>query len=177
MTSGFDEVDQARAEAGDGWADRGAVPGGIETASTLQNGPGAVVRTGNGIAGADRARDGLAGDGKDAGAFRTIGEVTKALNIAPHVLRYWEEQFPMLRPVKRSGGRRLYRPEDIALLEEIHRLVHSQGFTLRGARQFLENRSGTSAGQPPSVEDRRDSSALLDGLVALRQDLARLLEH
>lgn len=114
--------------------------------------------------GAGRLGRGIFTDGKDASAFRTIGEVTRALDIAPHVLRYWEEQFPMLRPVKRSGGRRHYRPEDIALLEEIHALVHAQGYTLRGARQFLESRD--KAGEPET---------LLDGLIALRADLAALL--
>ena len=58
-------------------------------------------------------------DGKEAGALRTIGEVARALNIAPHVLRYWELQFPMLQPLKRSGGRRYYRSGDIALVETI----------------------------------------------------------
>lgn len=77
-------------------------------------------------------------DGKEPDAFRTIGEVAQALGIRPHVLRYWEEQFPMLRPVKRSGARRYYRPEDIALVETIDRLVHREGYTLRGARQLLE---------------------------------------
>ncbi len=76
-------------------------------------------------------------DGKAPDALRTIGEVTRVLGIRQHVLRYWEEQFPMLSPVKRSGGRRYYRPEDIALIAEIDRLVHREGFTLRGARQFL----------------------------------------
>ena len=55
-------------------------------------------------------------DGKDPGAFRTIGEVAKALGIRQHVLRYWEEQFPTLRPLTRAGGRRYYRPEDLALI-------------------------------------------------------------
>lgn len=77
-------------------------------------------------------------DGKAAGAFRTIGEVAQALAIRPHVLRYWEEQFPMLRPVKRAGGRRYYRAEDVALLQTIDRLVHREGYTLRGARLKLE---------------------------------------
>lgn len=106
-------------------------------------------------------------DGKAADAFRTIGEVTRALDLAPHVLRYWEEQFPMLRPVKRSGGRRLYRPSDVALLEEIHSLVHRQGYTLRGARQHLERKDRVVAA--PTQD-------LLDGLIALRADLARLLD-
>lgn len=77
-------------------------------------------------------------DGKDPGAFRTIGEVAKLLNIRQHVLRYWEDQFPMLRPVKRSGGRRYYRPEDVKLVQRIDRLVHGEGYTLRGARQAIE---------------------------------------
>lgn len=171
--SGFDAVDQARAEAGEVWADRGAMPGGIGAASTSQTRTGTMIATGGGPA----------SDGKDAGAFRTIGEVTKALKIAPHVLRYWEEQFPMLRPVKRSGGRRLYRPEDIALLEEIHHLVHSQGYTLRGARQFLESRTslesqaGKTGVEELPAETSPTSSTLLDGLIALRADLARLLER
>jgi len=86
------------------------------------------------------------GDGKEEGALRTIGEVAKALGIRQHVLRYWEEQFPMLKPLKRSGGRRYYRPEDIALVETIDRLVHREGFTLRGARQAL------SKGKAPKSE-------------------------
>jgi len=76
-------------------------------------------------------------DGKAPDALRTIGEVARALNIRQHVLRYWEEQFPMLRPVKRSGGRRYYRPQDVWLIAEIDRLVHCEGYTLRGARQAL----------------------------------------
>jgi DNA-binding transcriptional MerR regulator len=84
-------------------------------------------------------------DGKAPDALRTIGEVTRALGIRQHVLRYWEEQFPMLRPVKRSGNRRYYRPEDIALIAEIDRLVHREGFTLRGARLALEGKAVTEA--------------------------------
>ena len=77
-------------------------------------------------------------DGKDPQAFRTIGEVSAALDIKPHVLRYWEDQFPMLRPVKRSGGRRYYRPGDVELLQTIDRLLHHDGYTIRGAVKALE---------------------------------------
>ena len=66
-------------------------------------------------------------DGKDAAAMRTIGEVAAALDIRQHVLRYWEQQFPMLRPLKRSGGRRYYRSEDVALVETIDRLINREG--------------------------------------------------
>ncbi|WP_353229232.1 MerR family transcriptional regulator [Novosphingobium sp.] len=76
-------------------------------------------------------------DGKDAGALRTIGEVARALGLRQHVLRYWEDQFPTLRPLTRAGGRRYYRPEDIALLITIDRLVHRDGYTIRGARAAL----------------------------------------
>lgn len=80
-------------------------------------------------------------DGKAPDALRTIGEVAKALGIRQHVLRYWEDQFPMLRPLQRNGGRRYYRPEDVQLVQAIDRLVHQEGYTLRGARQAIENRA------------------------------------
>ena len=76
-------------------------------------------------------------DGKDEGALRTIGEVSEALGIRPHVLRYWEAQFPLLRPLKRSGGRRYYRAADVALVETIDRLVNREGYTLKGAEAVL----------------------------------------
>src|SRR5205085_8683464 len=66
-------------------------------------------------------------DGKESGALRTIGEVGAALGIKQHVLRYWEAQFPMLKPLKRSGGRRYYRPEDVELVATIHRLINREG--------------------------------------------------
>jgi DNA-binding transcriptional MerR regulator len=78
-------------------------------------------------------------DDKDNAAFRTIGEVANALGIKPHVLRYWEEQFPMLKPVKRSGQRRYYRPEEVALLQTIDRLLNREGFTIKGAVRALRS--------------------------------------
>lgn len=92
-------------------------------------------------------------DGKAPDALRTIGEVAKALGIRQHVLRYWEDQFPMLRPLQRNGGRRYYRPEDIRLVQSIDRLVHHEGYTLRGARQAIEAGAKIKPGQvtPPAV--------------------------
>lgn len=90
---------------------------------------------------------------KEEGALRTIGEVAKALGIRQHVLRYWEEQFPMLKPLKRSGGRRYYRPEDIALVETIDRLVHREGYTLRGARQALAKGKAVKAAPVEQVAE------------------------
>ncbi|WP_225204602.1 MerR family transcriptional regulator [Novosphingobium huizhouense] len=89
-------------------------------------------------------------DGKAPDALRTIGEVAKALGLKQHVLRYWEEQFPTLRPLTRAGGRRYYRPEDIALVQQINRLLHHEGYTIKGARQALL----AAAGKPqPAASD------------------------
>lgn len=89
-------------------------------------------------------------DGKAPDALRTIGEVAKALGIRQHVLRYWEDQFPMLRPLQRNGGRRYYRPEDVNLVQSIDRLVHHEGYTLRGARQAIE--AGSKKRSAPVAE-------------------------
>lgn len=81
-------------------------------------------------------------DGKDRSAFRTIGEVSEALGIKPHVLRYWEQQFSLLKPLKRSGGRRHYRPSDVEMVEKINRLVNEEGYTLKGAEAVLRSMGG-----------------------------------
>ncbi len=121
-------------------------------------------------------------DGKDAQALRTIGEVTKALGVRQHVLRYWEEQFPALQPIKRAGGRRYYRPEDIALIAEIDRLVHREGYTLRGARQAIEGQAippavPELASEPaPPVAVAAFDSEMIDRLHAIRARLADALQ-
>jgi len=75
--------------------------------------------------------------GKSVDAFRTIGEVSDDLGVPKHVLRFWENKFPQLRPMKRGGGRRYYRPEDVALLIGIHRLLHGAGYTIKGVQRIL----------------------------------------
>jgi DNA-binding transcriptional MerR regulator len=74
---------------------------------------------------------------KSPEAFRTISEVAEALDTPAHVLRFWESRFPQIRPVKRAGGRRYYRPSDIALLSGIKRLLHDEGLTIRGVQKIL----------------------------------------
>lgn len=74
---------------------------------------------------------------KSADAFRTISEVSDQLDTPAHVLRFWESRFPQIRPVKRAGGRRYYRPSDIALLAGIKRLLHDDGLTIRGVQKVL----------------------------------------
>jgi DNA-binding transcriptional MerR regulator len=113
---------------------------------------------------------------KSADAFRTIGEMAKVLGVRTHILRYWEEQFPMLKPLTRAGGRRLYRPEDVALLHTIHRLLYSEGYTVKGARRFLEigdvpAPSPVAASAPAATAPQFDLSALR----AIRDRLASAL--
>jgi DNA-binding transcriptional MerR regulator len=118
-------------------------------------------------------------DGKAATALRTIGEVSKALGIRQHVLRYWEEQFPTLKPLKRSGGRRYYRPEDVSVVEAIDRLVHREGYTLKGARKALSGK--TAEAQPVQAVTAAvaapvaASEAVLHRLTAIRNELAAAL--
>jgi len=75
---------------------------------------------------------------KSSEAFRTISEVAEELDIPKHVLRFWELKFPQLRPMKRGGGRRYYRPEDIELLNGIRALLHTDGFTIKGVQKILK---------------------------------------
>ncbi len=118
-------------------------------------------------------------DGKDDGALRTIGEVARALGIKQHVLRYWEQQFPQLQPLKRSGNRRYYRPADIALIERIDRLVNRDGYTLKGAEAALrepEDRNAASPTENAIAQDRAmEVSDILPRLKAIRDDLRRAL--
>ncbi|WP_114521983.1 MerR family transcriptional regulator [Altererythrobacter sp. ZODW24] len=115
-------------------------------------------------------------DGKDADALRTIGEVVKATGIKAHVLRYWEQQFPMLDPLKRSGGRRYYRPEDVEMVTTIDRLVNQEGFTLKGARKALQG-GVTESDQPQAapVAAAVVAPEIIPQLKAIRSRLATAL--
>jgi len=118
------------------------------------------------MSGAERTHGGFRDD-KAPDAMRTIGEVADALGVKPHVLRYWEQQFPMLSPLKRSGGRRLYRSQDISLLEQISRLVNEEGYTLKGARAAIE---ASASGKPEPSH-----AQLVTSLKTIRSRLARAL--
>ncbi len=114
-------------------------------------------------------------DDKDQGALRTIGEVASATGLRAHVLRYWEQQFPELRPLTRNGGRRYYRPEDVALVERIDRLVNHQGYTLKGAKAALRSRDVEPAEGSASPAHNAVSPELLAGLRKVRADLEAAL--
>lgn len=106
-------------------------------ASVMQNGPASGDRS---ASGARRA--------KAAGAFRTISEVADELDVAQHVLRFWESKFPQVRPLKRGGGRRYYRPEDVDLLRRIRSLLYDEGYTIKGAQKLLKGQRRSSADRP-----------------------------
>jgi len=74
---------------------------------------------------------------KDIGAYRTISEVAEDLDLPQHVLRFWETRFPQIKPMKRSGGRRYYRPLDVLLLKGIRHLLYGQGYTIKGVQRIL----------------------------------------
>ncbi len=81
---------------------------------------------------------------KGADAFRSIGEVARLLGVAPHVLRYWETQFPLLKPMKRPDGRRYYRPDDVRLAAGLCTVLRDEGLTIRGARLLMARDRGAS---------------------------------
>jgi DNA-binding transcriptional MerR regulator len=106
---------------------------------------------------------------KAPGAFRTISEVADEIDVPQHVLRFWESRFAQIRPMKRGGGRRFYRPEDVDLLRGVRHLLYGEGYTIRGVQRilreqgavFVQNVWHAGAVQPPveSDEDREGDDA------------------
>lgn len=131
---------------------------------------------------------GAKGGQKSAAAFRTISEVGTELNVAAHVLRFWESKFPQIKPMKRGGNRRYYRPEDIDLLRTISELLYKDGYTIKGVQKlFKENgvksvmEGGTRTALAPANTDAEVGAignldleslqALIDELSAMREEL------
>ena len=122
---------------------------------------------------------------KSATAFRTISEVGAELDIPQHVLRFWESKFSQVKPLKRGGGRRYYRPEDIELLRRIRDLLYTEGYTIRGVQRLfresgvkavVEGTAAVEGNLPQQVKSthalgadaRAELEICLDELVALR---------
>ncbi|MBI2318474.1 MAG: MerR family transcriptional regulator [Betaproteobacteria bacterium] len=103
--------------------------------------------------------------------YFTIGEVSELCGVKPHVLRYWEQEFTQLRPVKRRGNRRYYQHHEVLLIRRIRELLYEQGFTISGARNRLDESLGQSVGKTQKVEGQ----AALD-LAALRQEIRDVIE-
>ena len=130
---------------------------------------------------------------KDADAFRTISEVAADLDLPQHVLRFWETRFKQIKPMKRGGGRRYYRPDDVKLLRGIRHLLYAEGYTIKGVQRILREEGnrfvvqvgegGSAApalpvaGATPAVTLGEAKAATLHGpRAALRDALAELLE-
>ena len=96
--------------------------------------------------------------GKSATAFRTISEVASELDVPTHVLRFWEGKFPPIKPLKRGGGRRYYRPEDVELLRRIRSLLYDEGYTIKGAQRVIREAAARD-GAPTGESDDRPASA------------------
>src|SRR5579871_4813429 len=96
---------------------------------------------------------------KAPNAFRTISEVADELHIPQHVLRFWETKFPQVKPLKRGGGRRYYRPDDIALLRRISGLLYVQGYTIKGVQRLLREGGGRLSDDipPPPADERAEA--------------------
>ncbi len=103
---------------------------------------------------------------KSVEAFRTIAEVADELGVPKHVLRFWEVKFPQIRPMKRGGGRRYYRPEDVELLRGIRALLHSDAYTIKGVQRILREegvehvkQAGREAAMPAGKRRRAPAAA------------------
>lgn len=122
---------------------------------------------------------------KAPGAFRTISEVATDLDVPQHVLRFWESKFTQVRPLKRGGGRRYYRPEDVDLLRFIRGLLYEQGYTIRGVQKVLKDQNRKGGDDPAdapaegavglSGDQRRRLGAALKDLVQARDHLRKAL--
>ena len=118
---------------------------------------------------------------KSASAFRTISEVAAELDLPQHVLRFWETKFSVIRPMKRGGGRRYYRPEDITLLRRIGGLLYTDGYTIKGVQKLL--REGGGKLEPAPAPEATPNAAggdqalkgELEGVVSELEDIRSLL--
>lgn len=98
---------------------------------------------------------------KAQGAFRTISEVAEELDVQQHVLRFWETKFSQVKPLKRGGGRRYYRPEDVALLKHIHHLLYTEGYTIKGVQKLLKGQGKNQIAAQVAAEEQEAAQAPL----------------
>ncbi len=118
---------------------------------------------------------------KSAAAFRTISEVSTDLDVPQHVLRFWESKFTPVRPLKRGGGRRYYRPEDVDLLRRISNLLYTDGYTIKGVQRLLREGHGkleiAAEAAPAPASDRAILEEALEDLVEIRDLLRRATDR
>lgn len=108
--------------------------------------------------------------------YFTIGEVSRLCEVKPHVLRYWEQEFPQLKPVKRRGNRRYYQRHEVKLIRHIRKLLYIEGFTISGARIRLEQLAAeneTTTSSPGGI--RQDASKMVSLLIAELSEVQQIL--
>lgn len=110
--------------------------------------------------------------GKSPSAFRTISEVAEDLDVPPHVLRFWETKFTQIKPMKRGGGRRYYRPEDVDLLRKIRGLLYQDGYTIKGVQKLLKDGAPLEHGAEP-----QEVKSVADELREMKADLESALKR
>jgi DNA-binding transcriptional MerR regulator len=118
---------------------------------------------------------------KKSGAFKTISEVADHLNLEQHVLRFWETKFSQIKPLKRGGGRRYYRPEDVVVLEKIYNLLYKQGYTIKGAQQVLKGSTRNQIAQVSNSNTQqvgltKDQVSLLKATLGNLQKMRQVLD-
>lgn len=118
---------------------------------------------------------------KAQGAFRTISEVADELDVPQHVLRFWETKFSQVKPLKRGGGRRYYRPEDVSLLKHIHNLLYTEGYTIKGVQKLLKGQGKNqiaakvdaaeqeAVAQPLAQQPKAQPVAQVEGMVTFEK--------
>ena len=107
--------------------------------------------------------------------YFTIGEVSKLCVVKPHVLRYWEQEFPQLKPVKRRGNRRYYQRHEVKLIRQIRKLLYVEGFTISGARTRLEQLANETATSGPAPAERQAESKMLEQLISELNEVQDIL--
>lgn len=105
---------------------------------------------------------------KSPAALKTIGEAAEILGVETHVLRFWEKQFPQLKPLKQRGGRRYYRPDDLVKLQEVKNLLYAQGFTIEGAKRQLRQPGTTEIAGDETKPLQNQLESLHRELLAMR---------
>ncbi len=109
--------------------------------------------------------------------YFTIGEVSKLCQVRPHVLRYWEQEFPQLNPVKRRGNRRYYQRHEVKLIRRIRQLLYGDGFTINGARTQLEQAEAEASGGDQSLPESRNANhQLIAQLITELTEVSEILQ-
>jgi len=132
----------------------------------------------------------MASSSKSAQAYRTISEVATELDLPQHVLRFWETKFNAIKPMKRGGGRRYYRPDDIVLLQRIRGLLYDDGYTIKGVQKLLREGGGkidlpegkgkveeAIQNTSPETISTEPDKAELKSIMAELEDIQTLLRH